>query len=512
MMEYFFLTFVLLASTFLYSACVGATDTQDWDEVVVRKEGTPIILKCIVRDTRAEVDISWLVQLHSEKDWELALSAKEHKILSGSAYKPSMRFVDQDRGDFSLFFQPTKQDAGLYMCLSEQDGWQLKVATILVAIISVTVIPANPIPQQSTLCLIARVTPEYAVHQITWESPNGRSLKTERKPNTGIVAKLPQVTYSDAGLYKCSCLVLPEAVFDFEVNVVINAVSVASFTNVVHSPPISMVTDAMMPFHLTCPDVQGDYILLYWQNPKSTISELVYHYDRWRGTTLTTAHSQDLQLDIWPNSLESGGFSFFLMPDIQDGGLYICDVFLNDHAFSQRTLLNVLKVTISRWFSNLELDCLYSSPSDVLGAMWEHQNKSHELEMVSSGPGSVTTYLPLPITSDTAGNYTCTLQLTNGQTVSITHMINQRESVSVPAPSSLSSLSALLLLVPLFATAVAVLLWRQKHITNRGEAENIYENPEDVRQVAPPGSVYMDLKPRKDDVYKELERSEQCQS
>ncbi|MEQ2270423.1 hypothetical protein XENORESO_005691, partial [Xenotaenia resolanae] len=84
------------------------------------------------------------------------------------------------------------------------------------------------------------------------------------------------------------------------------------------------------------------------------------------------------------------------------------------------------------------------------------------------------------------------------------------------------SFSALLLLVPVVAAAVGVLLWRQKHISDRGieqslsvqsgEAENIYENPEDIRQAPPQGSVYMDLKPRGDnDVYKELERYEQCQ-
>ncbi|XP_054637161.1 g6f-like isoform X2 [Dunckerocampus dactyliophorus] len=515
-MECFFLTFVLLASTFLYSARVGATD---WDEVIVARGGTPIILMCINRDVRGDVGISWMVKLHGANDWKLVLSANERKRFAGSAYKPSMRLVEpyfQDTGDFSLVFPPTIQDVGLYACLIEQQGRKVKEKTILLAIISVIVIPAISIPQQSTLRLIARVIPQYAVHQITWESPHGRSLKTESKPNTGIVAKLPQVTYSDAGLYECHCLVLPEAVFTFAVNIVIDAVRVASFTNVVHSPPISTATQAMMLFHLSCPDVQGDCVLLYWQNPKSSISELVYHYDRWRGTTLTTTYSQNLQLAGSPYNAESGNFSFILTPDLSNGGLYICDVLLNDHAFSQRTLLNVLKVTTSRSSSKLELDCLYSALTEVHSGVWEHENKSHRLEMMSSGPGSVRTDLPLPITSDTAGNYTCTLQLNNGQTVSATHMVKQQESVSVPAPSSLSSLSALLLLVPLFATAVAVLLWRQKHITDRaieqslsvhsGEAENIYENPEDVRQAAPPGSVYMDLKPRKNDVYKELER------
>lgn len=48
------------------------------------------------------------------------------------------------------------------------------------------------------------------------------------------------------------------------------------------------------------------------------------------------------------------------------------------------------------------------------------------------------------------------------------------ESVSVTTPSLLPSLSALLLLVPLVAAAVGVLLWRQKHISDRGESSRVF--------------------------------------
>lgn len=43
--------------------------------------------------------------------------------------------------------------------------------------------------------------------------------------------------------------------------------------------------------------------------------------------------------------------------------------------------------------------------------------------MLSNSLGSITTILPLPITSDTAGIYTCTLQLKNGQTIWATHTV-----------------------------------------------------------------------------------------
>lgn len=73
--------------------------------------------------------------------------------------------------------------------------------------------------------------------------------------------------------------------------------------------------------------------------------------------------------------------------------------------------------------SKLELGCLYSERSQVQSAYWKYQNKSRRLQQLSNGPGSITTILPFPITSDTAGNYTCTLQLKNGQTVWATQAV-----------------------------------------------------------------------------------------
>lgn len=80
-------------------------------------------------------------------------------------------------------------------------------------------------------------------------------------------------------------------------------------------------------------------------------------------------------------------------------------------------------VKTSIFSSKLELGCLYSERSQVQSANWKYQNKSHQLHMLSNGPGSITTILPRPITSDTAGNYTCTLRLKNGQTIWATQAV-----------------------------------------------------------------------------------------
>lgn len=73
--------------------------------------------------------------------------------------------------------------------------------------------------------------------------------------------------------------------------------------------------------------------------------------------------------------------------------------------------------------SKLELVCQYSERIQVQSASWKYQNKSRQLHMSSNGPGIITTTVSLPITHDTAGNYTCTLKLKNGQTIWATQVV-----------------------------------------------------------------------------------------
>lgn len=73
--------------------------------------------------------------------------------------------------------------------------------------------------------------------------------------------------------------------------------------------------------------------------------KLAYEYDRWRGTPLLTKYSKRFQLAGPPYNAEAGSFAFLLTPRFDDGGLYICDVLLNDNAFQLRTRLSVLKGT-----------------------------------------------------------------------------------------------------------------------------------------------------------------------
>ncbi|XP_023127409.2 g6f-like [Amphiprion ocellaris] len=528
-MESGFLTFILVSS-FAVDSSHGITG---WDDVVVAQRGMPVTLDCTDTSVRGDIAINWMVKLLNEKEWKLALSATENDQFSGGASKASMRLIDpnfQDSGIFSLYFEPDLEDSGFYLCLIKQKERKLKERTVLLAILTVSVSPTVPVPQHSTLRLIASVNPDSAIAKVTWSAPGGFSLKSEKTRNTGTVAKLPQVQTNDSGDYVCR--VHPwsnssSTLFAFNVTVTIDADKVASFTDIRHESTISTAAQAQTSFPLTCPNVQGDYVLVYWRPPDTRHSNtrLVYQYDRWRASTLLTEQSKRLQLAGPPYNPDAGSFSFLLTPVLKDGGLYTCQVFLNDNAFSQSTQLSVMKVKTKRDALKQELVCLYSERSQVKSVEWKHHNKSRRLRMSSSGPGSITTTLPLPITADIAGNYTCTLQLKNGQIVRATEavILPPTGSPTVTPDSMLPSLSALLLLVPLFAAAVGVLLWRQKHISDQGieqslsvhvgEEENIYENPENVRQAPPQGSVYMDLKPRgEDDVYKELERYEQCQS
>lgn len=71
----------------------------------------------------------------------------------------------------------------------------------------------------------------------------------------------------------------------------------------------------------------------------------LYHFDRWRRVTRPKLGGKSLQLAGSPYNPETGSFSFLLKPELRDGGLYACEVFLNDTVHIQKTLLTVFKGT-----------------------------------------------------------------------------------------------------------------------------------------------------------------------
>lgn len=56
-----------------------------------------------------------------------------------------------------------------------------------------------------------------------------------------------------------------------------------------------------------------------------------------------TLAGKKLQLAGPPYNAETGSFSFLLKPWLKDGGVYVCDVFLDDEVYSQKTVLTVFK-------------------------------------------------------------------------------------------------------------------------------------------------------------------------
>ncbi|XP_038850436.1 g6f-like [Salvelinus namaycush] len=541
-MEFRCLLFVLISSSVvLITQSDTTTKDPDWSDVVVTMVGREVTLPCVDWPLTGSVSINW--KMKSENHWKLVLSANERQQFSGAASKASMRLVDsnfQETGDFSLLFVPKMEDMGRYSCLIIQQQKKLREKIILLAVLTVSIFPSATLPQYSTLRLMAEVSPASAVSEVTWLSPGGTPLRLARRSGGG-VAKLPQIRPTDRGVYICQ--VYPRGnsstpMFPFTVDLRVDGMNVASFTNISHSTQIFMASLTQTPLTLACPPKRGDYVLLYWKPPDSrniNTTTLVYGYDRWRDRTEQSKTHAQLSLDGPLSTPKEGFFSFLLSPGLNDGGLYMCEVFLNDNVFSQRTLLSILQVKARHSPSALVLTCQYTERSQVKRVVWSHQNQSRTLKWSSSGPGHLSTVVPLSPTQDTAGNYTCTMLLRNGQAVKAVYTVKlppkdnteSTTSISPPHPESNSAsilpslLSALLLLVPLVAAVAGVLLWRQKDISRRGieqslshysgEVENIYESPEDVRQTSPQGSVYMDLKPRvEDDVYEELDRYKSC--
>lgn len=129
-------------------------------------------------------------------------------------------------------------------------------------------------------------------------------------------------------------------------NLLKNSLHVSSYL-----PAGSMIftgAEAHKPYLLKCPEVNGDLVVLHRlpADAKKKDMKVAYEYDRWRDSTLRTEQSKRLRLAGPPFDAKAGIFSFLLTPDLKDGGLYACEVSLNDNIFSQWTTLSVLKGTV----------------------------------------------------------------------------------------------------------------------------------------------------------------------
>ncbi|XP_052474577.1 g6f-like isoform X5 [Carassius gibelio] len=578
----YFHAFILICSgsCFIISPLMAGDLRND---VVVAREDTSVILSCFDSPPTSSVMVTWKMMTTREDRWTYLLSAKcTDGQTDGSSIESGGRTFEIS-ADASLIFRATAAAQGHYACEIKQDDKKLHERVVLLALIKLTVTPTPPVTVDSTLRLAAQVSPSSVAAWGTWVSPSGEQLHTEISYGTGsLLSKLPRVTSKDNGVYTCRIRVSgnsDRSVSEHRVNVTVNGVerSLAALSH-------SLVT-------LTCPSVLGDYVLVYWVKADTEIMELIFQFDRWR-RSYTNQTKPQLRL-IDPASLAAAGnFSFLLRPTRMDGGLYLCEVFLDDKVFSQANRLSVLHGYPKSSRTTLDLSCVYSERSQVKNVTWSYVKNSTRSLRSRRVVGRITTSVALPVTPERAGEYACTLYLENGNSVQYTYtvtMTNIEPTISPgsalppavfltlpPADDSLhpyvSTFSFLLFLIPLIAVAVGVLLWRQGFcVTRRSKApflsfppesvhqrsegcqftqadvdgqnkphwikcdmkpscvcvhvdvkqsqshhsrevENIYENPDDLRQQTPPqGAVYMDLKPMGEtDVYKELDRYNQC--
>ncbi|XP_051720981.1 g6f-like isoform X3 [Ctenopharyngodon idella] len=536
----YFHAFILVfsGSCFIISPLLAGNVLND---VVMVREDTSVTLSCFDSPPTSSVLVTWKMMSAKEDRWSYLLSAscidgqtdgRSSRVFGGRTFEIS--------ADASLIFRAAAAVQGQYSCVIEQNDKKLQERIVLLALIKLTVTPTPPVTVDSTLRLAAQVSPASVAAWGTWVSSSGEQLYTEISHDKGsLLSKLPRITSKDKGVYTCRIRVHGNnatSVSEHRVNVTVNESAVFSFKDLTHGVSRSLAALSRSPVTLTCPQILGDYVLLYWEYPDSKRMELIFQFDRWRRSSISQTKLKQLHL-IDPASLAAAGnFSFLLRPALKDGGLYLCEVFLDDKAFSQGNRLSVLHGNAKSSRSALDLSCTYSERSQVKVVRWSYVQDPSRLLQSAAVLGRITTSVALPVTNETAGLYACTLCLQNGNYIQYMHtvtMANIDPTVSpspalppagdVSGPSYPSTFSLLLFLIPMIAVAVGVLLWRQGYcVTRRSveqslshhskEVENIYENPDDLRQQTPPqGAVYMDLKPTREmDVYEELDRHNQC--
>uniref|UniRef100_A0A673L6F9 Uncharacterized LOC107717418 n=1 Tax=Sinocyclocheilus rhinocerous TaxID=307959 RepID=A0A673L6F9_9TELE len=450
-----------------------------WNDVVMVREDTSVTLSCFDSPPTTSVLVTWKMMSAREDRWSYLLSAN---CIDGQTDGRSSRvFGGRTFGisaDASLIFRAAAAAQGHYSCVIEQDDKKLQERIVLL----VSVTPTPPVTVDSTVRLAAQVSPSSVAAWGTWVSPSGEQLHTEISHGTGsLLSKLPRVTSKDNGVYTCRIRVHGNS----------EAKMTSHFT-FLHYPVSSTVVPRSLAalshslVTLTCPPVLGDYVLLYWEYPDSKGMELIFQFDRWR-RSYTNQTKPHLHL-IDPASLAAAGnFSFLLSPSLKDGGLYLCKVFLDDNAFNQANRLSVLHGYTKSSHTALDLSCMYSERSQVKAVKWSYVQDPRRFLQSTAVLGRITTSVVLPVTPETAGQYACTLYLKNGKSVQYMYTVTMASIGERKSFSYVSTFSFLLFLIPLIAVAVGVLLWRQgveQSLSHHsGEVENIYENPDDLRQV-----------------------------
>ncbi|KPP77651.1 hypothetical protein Z043_102899, partial [Scleropages formosus] len=329
------------------------------------------------------MEVHWQWKPHGGDTVSLVLSANERQEFLGEALKTDVRLADSvswKSGNFSLFFRPRSVDGGHYMCLIKQGQKKLKEEVTVLVILTVSLGPRLPVSEQSTLRLQAEASSRDAVSEMSWLSPHGLPLRCETLPSGAVIAKLPLVTVADRGNYTCRI-----------------------------RPRGNCSRPAFFFLYPVTVDVQVTKSI-----------EKIFTYDRWRQRFRNLTKSR-LHLK---SSASLGDFSFELTPQPEEGGVYICEVFLNDSVFSQGTRISVLHVSVSSRPSALTLTCRYSERSQVKTVTWTHENRSRRLDWSSLEPGSLKIKVETPPGPETAGNYTCTLELNNGKKLEAVHVIS----------------------------------------------------------------------------------------
>ncbi|XP_027003793.1 g6f-like isoform X2 [Tachysurus fulvidraco] len=541
---------VCICECFIFPA--SAQQVNAWSDVIMVETGSAVSLCCSEEPLVTPRLVTWMMMGDKGTNWTMLFSADVIREGGNKRLHNAGRVLEIVDKIF-LRFTATEESGGLYSCLLEKEDKKFK-RIVLLAVIKLTLAPAPVIPIDSTARLKAEVSPSYAVAGGTWLSCTGSPLLTDVSLAGTLLTKLPRVTPSDSGIYTCNITVdgrSRKPVYSYTLRVTLYDKKVAWFPNITYGPLYSLAALSLSSVTLPCPDINGDYVLLYWWQPDSPNAspDLIFQFDRWRDSK----KQSNLRLSLLNHtSVLSGNFSFLLRPEINDAGRYQCEVFRDDQVFAQVTALTVLygfsKIRLHS--SSMDLNCMYGERSLVASVKWSHVQRPERQLHSSAVMGREIITIDLPIMPDTAGDYTCTLRLNNGQTIrylytarmprteppccssALPHELTTQTAVSLlqpternstPEPSILlPALSLLLFLVPVVAVTVGVLLWRRGPCTfpqnmehslshYSGEVENIYETPEDVRQSPPQNAVYMDLKlTGETDIYRELDRYDQC--
>ncbi|XP_067831335.1 junctional adhesion molecule C-like isoform X2 [Heptranchias perlo] len=170
-------------------------EIRDKPSLVLSNGSSPVLLPCSAPSPDQIIEVQWTFTPALGNGGVRLCTIKNEKPQCSSPQYQNVKLAESNgfkKGNYSLWFTPTKRDAGNYQC-NLYGELPNKVIETYVMVISVSVTPAGPIPLGSSVSLTCEMSDPSYFNSIDWKIKNtkitGGRFEIQWKRNRTLIHK-----------------------------------------------------------------------------------------------------------------------------------------------------------------------------------------------------------------------------------------------------------------------------------------------------------------------------------